>query len=161
MKKNIYRYAVLGFIFFQACGTQPYLKQNSAFIVLKTPTFRYADMGFIYENKEEVKVEIYGTGKALMRLQIRNNSICLSRFQCMQNTSFNRTVLNKNYPKNILNHIFRGEPIFQEKNKVINRNSFTQKIFTPYKYDIEYRVFNNSILFRDKINNIIIKVKKQ
>ena len=47
---------ILGFgltLFLLACAAKTYQKENTAFIVLKTPTFKYADMGFIYENKED------------------------------------------------------------------------------------------------------------
>jgi hypothetical protein len=80
-------------LLFQACGTKPYLKENSALIVFKTPTFKYADMGFIYENKNEVKAEIYSSGQALMSLKIANTSVCMSLLECMSQKSFNKSVL--------------------------------------------------------------------
>ena len=42
-----------------------------------------------------------------------------------------------------------------------NRNGFTQTIVKEDKYDIHYSVLNNEIIFRDTINAILIKVKKQ
>ena len=148
-------------LFFQACGTPSYLKENAALIVFKTPTFRYADMGFIYENKNEVKAEIYGSGQALMTLKITEPSVCMSLLECMSKESFNRSVLSSMYPNEILDNIFRGKPIFKEKNLKRNRNGFTQTIVNENKYDIHYRVFNNEIVFRDTINAILIKIKKQ
>ena len=158
--RNFLQLLVIVF-FLQACGTTPYLKENSALIVFKTPTFKYADMGFIYENRNEVKAEIYGSGQALMSLKITGSSVCMSLLECMSKESFNRTVLSSMYPNEILDNIFRGKPIFKDKNLRRNRNGFTQTIINQNKYNIHYSVLNNEIIFRDTINAILIKIKKQ
>ena len=147
--------------FFSACAPKEYVKQNSAFIMFKTPTFKYADMGFIYENKDEIKVEIYGSGQALMTLEISETSVCMSLLECMSKRSFNKEVLNSMYPEDILENIFRGKPIMYGEGLEKNRNGFTQKIVKEDKYNIHYSVLNNEIIFRDTINAILIKVKKQ
>ena len=147
-------------LLFTACNKEVYLKENSAFIMFKTPTFRYADMGFVYENSSEVKAEIYGSGQALMSLSVNNSSVCMSLLACMSKKSFNQQVLSASYPDNILNNIFRGKAIFNGANMTKNGNGFTQKIVKQNKYNIKYTVLNNEIIFNDKMNNIIIKVKK-
>ena len=148
-------------LFLNACTKQPYLKENSAFIMFKTPTFRYADMGFIYENSDEVKVEIYGNGQAMFSLEITENMACMSRFECMGKAKFNETILGAAYPKSLVENIFRGKPIFKSQNLKRNRNGFTQKIENSGKYNIDYRVLNNEIIFHDTINAITIKVRKE
>ena len=148
-------------LFLQACGKVTYTKENSALIVFKTPTFKYADMGFIYENPKEVKAEIYGNGKAIMSLRISESAVCMSLFECMNKESFNQTILTNAYPKEILENIFKGKAIFHAKNIRKIRNGFTQKIINKNKYNIDYRVLNNEIIFRDTINAILIKIKKQ
>ncbi len=154
--------AVLGTIFFfSACGTQPYKSENTALIVFKTPTFKYADMGFVYENSDEVKAEIYGSGQALMSLTITQSSVCMSQFACMPKQQFNQQVLSAVYPDNILDDVFRGKAIFGGQNLKKNRNGFTQNIINQNKYKITYSVLNNDVVFRDTINDIMIKVKKQ
>jgi len=156
----LFPFLVLVFLF-TACGTQPYLKENSAFIVFKTPTFKYADMGFVYENSSEVKAEIYGSGQALMSLRISGDSVCMSLFACMSRKKFNQQVLSVAYPDAILEHIFRGKPLFLGQNLKKTRNGFTQNIVKQNKYNIHYTVLNNEIIFRDTINKILVKVKKQ
>ncbi len=158
------RSIILTFIalfFLSACAQKQYIKQNSALIVFKTPTFKYADMGFVYENSDEVKVEIYGSGQALMTLEISEASVCMSLLECMSKSSFNKEVLNSMYPEDILENIFRGKPIMYGEGLEKNRNGFTQTIVKEDKYDIHYSVLNNEIIFRDTINAILIKVKKQ
>ena len=161
----MYRTLLLPFLvlvfLFNACGTQPYLKENSAFIVFKTPTFKYADMGFVYENNSEVKAEIYGSGQALMSLRVSGDSVCMSLFACMSRKKFNQQVLSATYPDTVLENIFRGKPVFSGQNMKKTRNGFTQNIVKQNKYNIHYSVLNNEIIFRDTINKILVKVKKQ
>ena len=159
-RKIIYLLMLLS-LFFSACATQTYLKENTAFIVFKTPTFKYADMGFVYENASEVKAEIYSSGQAVMSLTVSETSVCMSLLACMPQKQFNREVLNAAYPDAILNNIFRGQPIFQGQNLRKSSNGFTQTIVNQNKYNIHYSVLNNEIIFRDTINNVFVKVKKQ
>jgi len=144
-----------------ACVPKNYVTQNAALIIFKTPTFKYADMGFIYENEEEIKVEIYSSGQALMSLEISETTVCMSLLECMGKSAFNTEVLSGMYPENILENIFRGKAIFNGEGLQKNRNGFTQKIIKDDKYNIEYSVLTNEIIFRDTINTILIKIKKQ
>ena len=144
-----------------ACAPKEYVEQNSAFIMFKTPTFRYADMGFIYDNGKEMKVEIYSSGQALMSLEISESSVCMSLLECMSKSAFNNEVLNSMYPEDTLENIFRGRKIFNGAGMETKGNGFTQKIIKSDKYNIEYSVLNNQIIFHDTINTILIKVKKQ
>ena len=154
--------AITSLVFFlTACGTQPYKKENAAFIVFKTPTFKYADMGFVYEKRNEVKAEIYGSGQALMSWTIKQDTVCMSLLACMSKKDFNAQVLHVAYPQNILDNILRGKAIYGGQNIKKNSNGFTQKIISHNKYNIEYSVLNNDIVFRDTINGILIKIKKQ
>jgi len=151
---------IIASFLFSACAPKEYVEQHSAFIMFKTPTFKYADMGFIYENQEEVKVEIYGSGQALMSLEVTETSVCMSALECMGKSAFNKEVLSSMYPEDVLEDIFRGKPIFNKESLERKGNGFTQKIVKKEKYNIEYSVLNNQILFHDTINEIIIKVKK-
>ena len=142
------------------CATKEYAKQESVFIVFKTPTFRHADLGFMYTNANEMKVEIYSNGQAVMALEIGKEKICMSLLECLDKKSFNKSILNEHYPVDILRHIFRGEEIFSGLHRVKTRNGFTQNIVKADKYNINYTVLNKQIVFRDTINDILIKVKR-
>jgi len=144
-----------------ACTPKEYVTQNSAFIMFKTPTFKYADMGFIYENEEEIKVEIYGSGQALTSLDISETSVCMSLLECMGKSAFNQEVLSGMYPEDILENIFRGKPLFNGLGLEKKGTGFTQKIVKKDKYNIDYSVLKNEIIFHDTINTIDIKIKKQ
>jgi hypothetical protein len=146
---------------FSACSSKEYRTQNAAFIVFKTPAFKYADMGFIYENDEGLKTEIYGSGQALMSLELTKRSVCLSLLECMDRKAFNAKILSAYYPEDTLENIFRGRAIFGGLGVEKNRNGFTQKLEKDNQYAIDYRVLKTQIHFRDTINAITITVKKQ
>ena len=145
-----------------ACvGLKP-KREESAFIVIKTPKIKYADMGFVTASPSDVKVEIYGAGQPLMKLEIGGLNICMSKFKCMDKVAFNERVLNGAYDKDLLENIFRGEPIFRGENIEKNRDgSFSQKLTKEGIYDISYSVNQKERVFRDKLNKILIKVRKQ
>jgi len=153
-------YPILLVLMLVSCTSKEYDKQESVFIVFKTPTFKYADLGFMYLNSDEIKIEVYGSGQALMTLEVTKSHVCLSLLECMNNDSFNAHVLSQWYPREILKNIFRARPIFKGRGLVKNRNGFTQKIEDDSKYNIHYAVFNKDIVFHDKINKIVIKMKR-
>jgi len=146
---------------FNACtGVEPE-KEESAFIIIKTKTMRYADMGFISNNSSRVKVEIYGAGQPLVSLEINSMNVCMSTFKCMEKKDFNEKILNVSYPETLLENIFRAKPIFSKKNLEKNTNGFSQKIVKDGIYNISYTVKGGERIFRDKINKILIKVREQ
>jgi len=144
-----------------ACVQPQPSKTQSALIIWKSPSFRYADMGFISDSGKQLKAEIYGSGSALMRLKIDGDSICMSRFNCMSKKRFNQELLSAYYPGDTLENIFRGKPLFGGEALTQKRNGFTQNIKKHRAYQIEYSVLNKQTVFRDTINQIVIKVIKQ
>jgi len=152
---------VLGLVWFLAgCQSTPYMKEESLFIVMKTPTMRYADQGFIYTGKDRVKVEIYANAQPLLRLEILPQKICMSSWECVTKRRFNQEVLSGAYPEDILEKVFLSQPIMDGANIQKKRNGFTQHLIKSGKYDIEYTVLNNQTQFRDTINHILIKIQR-
>lgn len=160
MKKILLFISIL-LLFTTGCTQKLPMSEKSALIVIKTPTMRYADMGFISHYDGYTKLQIYGLGQPILSLDINKNTICMSLLECMSKSEFNRKMLSKNYPDNILESIFNGEAIMGGTSIVQNSNGFTQKIATNGLYDIEYSVTNKNISFNDKINKITIKVQQQ
>ncbi|NOZ91451.1 MAG: hypothetical protein GXO60_09225 [Epsilonproteobacteria bacterium] len=133
--------------------------QESAFIILKTPTMRYADMGFIYKGDSFVKVEIYSMGQPIMSLDINGMNVCMSTFKCMDKKDFNSKILVSSYPDTLLENIFQSKPIFNGKNLIKNNQGFVQNIKSN-EYDIHYTVSPKETKFKDIKNKIVIKIKK-
>jgi len=148
-------------LLFSGCREPEANKTESALIVWKTPSLRYADMGFISERSGGLDIEIYDSGKAVMRLKVDREAVCTGAYRCMSKHRFNQKFLSGGYPDDTLERIFRGEKIFAGLGLLEKRNGFTQKIEKAGCCRIDYRVFNNQIIFRDTINQIFIKVKRQ
>jgi len=157
MKKIFLILIIIGLF---GCNKSPYLEENSAYIVFKTPTFRYADMGFIYKNKDEIKLQIYSNAQSIMSLRVTKDSVCMSVLECMGSDSFNAKVLSRYYPSAILENILRAKEIMDGKNLLKTNQGFTQHIKSKY-YDIDYKVVANKVFFRDKVNKIKIQIITQ
>jgi hypothetical protein len=143
------------------CAKPSFKTEESAYIVWKTPSFRYADQGFVYKAPKRMRIEIYGSGQELMRLDIEEEKICSSFLACTDKGTFNEKMLSRWYPESILEDIFSGRAIMNGEGMTPNRNGFTQNIRHGKKYEIHYSVLNNTVIFRDTINKIFIKVVKQ
>lgn len=156
----------LGFLFFiflimVGCAIKEPKEQQSKFILMKTKHIKFADMGFITSFKNRVNVQIYASGEAVTALDIYENKVCLSAFECMRKRDFYKKIFGAEYPDDTLESIFLGKPIFNSLNLEQRSNGFTQKILQDGKYDISYSVVNNDIGFNDKMHNISIKVENR
>ncbi len=158
-KKMLFILFGIGFMLHGCLQTTPSL-QESAKIIWKSPSLRYADMGFISDNGKKLKIEIYGIGTPLMSLDINSEQVCMSQFECISPQQFNKQELSQYYPDTLLENIFRAKPIYNSENLVKNSNGFTQNIKKANQYAIEYEVSSKHTIFRDKINKILIKVIK-
>ncbi|MGW8168670.1 MAG: hypothetical protein ACWGHH_01515 [Sulfurovaceae bacterium] len=143
------------------CAIKKPIQQKSAFILLKIPEVRYADMGFISEYPGSLKVQIYSNAQPVVSLDIYKDRICMSLFECMNKSDFYRKVFHTSYPEDTLEQIFLARPIFGGANLVKTSNGFTQKIIKPDQYSISYKISDAEVEFNDKINQIIIKVQQQ
>lgn len=144
------------------CASVQPTTERSTFIVMKTPVFRYADQGFVHKGAGVTKLEIYANGAAVMKLEIAGGKVCngTGLFSCMSEEEFNRRYLSASYPEDTFEKILRGEVIFGGKNLQKEQGGFRQKLMQSGSYAIAYTVFNHSIVFRDTISHIIIKVKE-
>ncbi len=147
-------------LLFMACTGQP-KQEESAFIVFKTASIKYADMGFIKKSPSKVEVEMYAAGQPLVSIEINGMNVCMSTLKCMEKHDFNTKMLNGSYPDTLLENIFKSKPIFNSKNLEKKSDGFTQKIQKKDKYDITYTVVSGERKFRDRINKILIKVREQ
>jgi len=134
--------------------------QEGVFVVWKTPVMRYADQGFLYREPSRVRLEVYASGQAVMKLSVTPEQVC-NGVLCMDKKSFNLRFLSPEYPPDLLDHLLKGEPIFGGENLVRKDHGFTQRIEKEGHYRIVYTVLNGSVAFRDTINQIVIEIKPQ
>ena len=156
----IIKYCILFiFIFFFGCNSTKSLKKEQSFLFLiKMKNFKHRDQGFLYIYNKKILVEIYSNGQSTVKLHIFKNKICIGGFKCLKPYIFNKKFLSKSYPRNILENIFRANPIFNKQNIKYNNQYFLQNIKSKY-FDIEYIVQNRIITFKDKLNSIKIEIK--
>jgi hypothetical protein len=134
--------------------------QEGVFVVWKTPGMKYADQGFLYHEGTKQRLEIYASGQAVMKLTVSPTQIC-SGALCMSQKEFNLRYLSPAYPPGLLGRVLEGEPIFGGRGVVKKDHGFTQHIEKKGAYAIDYSVLNGSIVFRDTINDILIKIRKE
>jgi len=158
-KLNLLLVGVSSLLISGCVGAMPeYKTSKGTMIVFKTPAMRYADQGFVSTASSETKVEIYGSGQAVMRLRITPTQVCVSSMACMGKKEFNQKVLgNGNYPEQLIEHIFKGEPIFASESMNQSDNGFTQYINKP-GMNINYLKNAKKIEFNDTITGVKIKV---
>ncbi|MDD5406334.1 MAG: hypothetical protein PHE73_05265 [Sulfurovaceae bacterium] len=152
---------VIAFLAFSGCALKKPVQQKSTFIILKTPEIRYADMGFVSEYPDSIKVQIYSNAQPVVSLDMYKDRICMSQFECMNKSGFYRKIFHVLYPDDTLEQIFLSKPIFGGENLIKTGNGFTQNITKQDQYSISYEISDGKVEFHDKINQIIIKVKEQ
>ncbi len=146
-------------IFFMGCAEQKAVPQEGIFVVWKSPGMKYADQGFLYKEKDRLRLEVYANGQAALRLTVTPKNVCVGAL-CLNAKEFNRRYLSAEYPEQTLWGILQGKEIFGGKGLTKREEGFTQHIEKTGHYAIEYSVLNGSIVFRDKINDISIKIQK-
>ncbi len=158
-KINILVASAIGLAISGCVGSMPkYQTSKGTMIVFKTPTMRYADQGFVSIADSETKVEIYGSGQAVMRLRITPSEVCVSKMACMSKKEFNAKVLgNPNYPDTLIENIFKGKPIFGMEGMEQSDHSFRQHIVKP-GMNINYYRGPKAIKFSDSVTGTKIKV---
>ncbi|SFP79194.1 hypothetical protein [Hydrogenimonas thermophila] len=144
------------FFLFSGCSKNYYEVPKASLIVIKSPKLKYADMGFIYRGKRQVKAQVYSSGKAVFTLTI-GKRICIDS-KCMSEEQFYRSYLNVKYPKGTLANIFLKKPIFNNEDLHKERGKWKQQIFDEDKFDIIYTFDSTSARFKDKTNHILIKI---
>ena len=134
-------------------------KSTPVFVVWKSPSMKFADQGFLIDDKERTKLEVYASAQPVADLSITKDMVC-SGMMCMDKSEFNKKYLSSSYPDTMLEDILHGREIFGGKNLKKEKNGgFSQKIKSN-NVDIEYLVSGNEIGFVDKKNAITIVIKK-
>ena len=143
-------------IFFSACSVKNYEHTQTKIIIIKSPKIKFADIGYLRNSDDSIELELFIAGKAIEKISI-NHLICVSE-GCMSKSGFNEDYLHPSYPNEILQNILLGQEIYNGKTKVKTDGGFEQRIETE-SANIVYRVNQDSILFKDRKNKIIFKIK--
>ena len=146
-------------LFLSGCGAKPFVHENAATIIMKTPKIKFADTGYVRSNEDVVSLELFSAGLAVGRFEIEN-LICVDGEGCMRKSSFNEEYLSEHYPDTLMENILRSKPIYNGTNLLQSDHGFEQQIMDKY-VDIHYKVTERQIYFKDRTNSVLIKIKKQ
>ena len=155
------RYIQIFFIlwasFFVGCAPKTYSVNEGRFIVIKTPKIKFADLGYIRKNVDEVRADLFIAGNLVQSIEIKT-LVCVNE-GCITKASFNEDYLNASYPDDLMLNVLLAKPIFEKASMKKTEGGFTQELTSP-EYNIVYKIENGTIYFKDKQNNILIKIFK-
>lgn len=86
---------------------QPKISQ-SATILLKTPTMKFYDKGFISKYHDYIQVQIFSAGNLVLNLDIYEDRICKSTFECQSLKEFNQQNLDASYEESFIKKLFEN-----------------------------------------------------
>ena len=139
------------------CTAKKYEKNESSLIIIKTPQIKFADLGYIRKNRDEVRVDLFTAGQLIQSIEI-NNIVCVDD-GCLTKSAFNTDYLHPSYPDDLLLDVLLARPIFDKASLEKTEMGFIQKLKST-EYNIVYRIENGNIYFKDKLNGLLIKISK-
>jgi hypothetical protein len=129
-------------------------------VTMKTKKFAFSDTGFLVEYKDSYHLNVLAMGKSVLDLKVKKDSddICVGSL-CNTKHGFNQSFLVGSYPDTFMENLLQKKPIFNGKHLTKTSNGFVQKIVCE-RYGIKYQVSNTGIYFKDRKNNILIKLRE-
>ncbi|PHR55267.1 MAG: hypothetical protein COA44_11210 [Arcobacter sp.] len=143
--------------FLLGCAPKTYKKNESRFILIKTPLLKYADLGYIRSNADELRADLFVVGTLVQSIEIAT-LICVNE-GCLTKSAFNEDYLNASYPDDLLLNVLLGRPIFEKASFKVTDRGFRQELKGP-EYNIIYKVEDGDISFKDSQNKLKIKILK-
>ncbi len=114
---QIFKYILVLFVLSGCALKQPTLSQ-SATILLKTPSMKFYDKGFITQYDNYTQVQIFSAGTLVLNLEIYEDRICQSTFKCQSLKVFNAQNLDRSYADNFIKKLFdktSKKTVFRDK----------------------------------------------
>ena len=150
-------FSILWVSLFLGCAPKSYTMNESRLIIIKTPKLKFADLGYIRKNLDEVRADLFVAGTLVQSIEI-NTLVCVNE-GCVSKSSFNEEYLNPAYPNDLMLNVLLAKPIFNKASIKKTENGFIQELKSD-EYNITYKIENGNIYFKDKKNKILIKIKK-
>ncbi len=150
-------FSILWVSLFLGCAPKSYTMNESRLIIIKTPKLKFADLGYIRKNPDEVRADLFVAGNLVQSIEI-NTLVCVNE-GCVSKSNFNEEYLNPAYPNDLMLNVLLAKPIFNKASIKKTENGFIQELKSD-EYNITYKIENGNIYFKDKKNKILIKIKK-
>jgi len=103
--------------FFVGCSSKLPYKSMSSTVLIKTPTMRYHDKGFINYFDDYVHLQLLNIGTVVLDLSIYKTKICKSTLRCISSNEFNTQFLDKSYNEDFLYTLFTNKKIYFKDRK--------------------------------------------
>lgn len=139
------------------CAPKKYEKNESRLIIIKTPKLKYADLGYLRRDRDEVRLDLFVAGQLVKSIEI-DTLVCVDE-GCIRKSVFNAEYLHPSYPDDLLLNVLLARPIFEKASMQITDEGFIQKLKSA-EYNITYTIENGNIYFKDKKNRLLIKISK-
>lgn len=145
------------FIFFMGgCSVKQYSISTPKVITIKSPKLKFSDTGYIRYEGDAVEVELFTAGVAVEKISI-DDKVCVSA-GCMSEEAFVKEYLYEAYPRDTMRRVLQGEPIFGGLGKDETCGGTVYQFIRNDDMDIMYRRKGNEILFKDRLNSLMIKI---
>lgn len=143
-------------LFLGGCAAKHYSISSPKVITIKSPKLKFSDTGYIRYEGDAVEVELFTAGVVVEKISI-DDKVCAST-GCMSEEAFVKEYLYEKYPRDTMRRILQGEPIFDG----IGKNEACWGVILQYirneDMDIMYRRKGNEIVFKDRLNGLMIKI---
>lgn len=140
-----------------ACSPKQYERNESSLIIIKTPKLKYADLGYIRKNRDEVRVDLFTAGQLVQSIEI-NHLVCVDD-GCLTKSAFNADYLHPSYPDDLLLDVLLARPIFNKASFQETERGFIQNLKST-EYNIIYKIEDGTVYFKDRQNRLLIKISK-
>ena len=129
-------------------------------VTMKTKKFAFSDTGFLVKYTNSLNLNVLAMGKSVLDLKVKQNEddVCVGSL-CNTKHGFNQSFLDGRYPDSFIQNILLKKPIFGGRGLKKTSKGFVQNIICD-RFGIKYQVSNKSLYFKDKKNNILIKLKE-
>jgi len=155
--KFIRIFFILWVSLFLGCAPKSYEINESRLIIIKTPKLKFADLGYIRKNADEVRADLFVAGTLVQSIEIKT-LVCVNE-GCVSKSSFNEEYLNASYPDDLMLNVLLAQPIFEKASMKKTKEGFIQELKSS-EYNIIYKIENGNIYFKDRKNRILIKIRK-
>lgn len=137
---------------------QPKPVSRSAIVTFIAKGIKVHDTAFVATDGSEASIQVYSAGN--LALDITSASMVCINSLCLSDDEFCSKYLSEHYPQRLINTIVSKKRLEMDgADSMEYPDGFEQSIYEKEKYDIRYSVKKNEVLFKDRLNGIIIKVK--
>lgn len=103
-------------LFFGACSYKQPQTSKSATVIFYANGMKFYDSGFISQYNDKIHLTIYSFGKIAFDVDIYEDRICKSTFECISSKEFNTKYLHSSYDDKFLYTLFKSKKInFKDK----------------------------------------------